>query len=313
MATLGRIGSKSLISALIGAAATANLVHAHGSHHHAADVQDEVPVDTTLWLHIAVQSLIWLILLPLAMVFGLVRHRLHVPVGATALLGTSLGYVLGYAHKGRQFPASAHDPVAGALALYVGAQMILGIYLKLHIKPLGARVHSTLLVLHGLLGRLFPLVGWTQCLLGIVAFRGWCRNGQLGQCLAHYIMGSSITAYGVLLVISLSSGGTAWLARKKKAQEHYEAWLIFLWGMFNTFTEHQGGPWTHKDLQHTMMGVLWWAGGAAALWQTRNGQRSVLPSLILLLTGWAMSVHHQALVRVPSHIVIAFAGSTDFH
>lgn len=24
-------------------------------------------------------------------------------------------------------------------------------------------------------------------------------------------------------------------------------------GIINTFTEHHGGPWTHKDMQHTMM------------------------------------------------------------
>ena len=24
----------------------------------------------------------------------------------------------------------------------------------------------------------------------------------------------------------------------------------------NTFTEHHGGPWSHKDMQHTMMVIL---------------------------------------------------------
>ena len=27
-------------------------------------------------------------------------------------------------------------------------------------------------------------------------------------------------------------------------------------GIINTFTEHHGGPWTHKDMQHTMMVCL---------------------------------------------------------
>lgn len=278
------------------ASAAVSSVTAHGNHHHSAEVQQQVPVDTTLWVHIALQSFVWLILFPLVMVLGLVRHRLHVPLGVLALLCTSLGYVLGYAHKGRQFPHSAHGPMGTFLIFYLIAQFVLGIYLKLHRQLFGVYVHKALLFLHGLLGRLFPILGWTQCLMGIVAFRGWCRGGRLGQCLAHYIMGSSISAYGIILIISLSAGGSAWLARRNKSQEHYEAWLISLWGMFNTFTEHHGGPWTHKDLQHTMMGVLWWTGGAVALWQTRKGQRSVFPSLILLLTGWAMAAHSQSLV-----------------
>lgn len=292
-----RRGGAAVLAALL-IASVAEPVGAHGGHHHSSEVQEQVPVDTALWVHIGVQAFTWLAVFPLVMVLGLVRHRLHVPLGTVALLITALGYLLGFAHKGRQFPHSAHSPMGTILIFYLGAQFVLGVYLKLHRQIFGKHVHIALLFLHGILGRLFPVLGWTQCLLGIVAFRGWCRGGRLGQCLAHYIMGSSISAYGVILIISLSSGGTAWLARRKQAQEHYEAWLIFLWGMFNTFTEHHGGPWTHKDLQHTMMGVLWWIGGAAALWQTRHGQRSVFPSLILLLTGWAMSAHSQSLVRI---------------
>jgi hypothetical protein len=32
------------------------------------------------------------------------------------------------------------------------------------------------------------VLGWTQMLFGAIAFRGYCRGGDLGQCLAHYIM-----------------------------------------------------------------------------------------------------------------------------
>lgn len=45
-----------------------------------------------------------------------------------------------------------------------------------------------------------------------------------------------------------------------------------------------------------MLGVVWVAGGAAGMWISRNGKRSVIPAVVIALTGWAMSGHAQALV-----------------
>lgn len=67
-----------------------------------------------------------------------------------------------------------------------------------------------------------------------------------------------------------------------------------LWGAVNTFTEHRGSHWSHKDLQHTSLGVLWWSGGALGIWSSRKGHRSMVPALLIILTGWAMSAHSQA-------------------
>ena len=53
------------------------------------------------------------------------------------------------------------------------------------------------------------------------------------------------------------------------------------------------------------MGVVWWAGGAAGVWLSRKGQRSVLPAVIIMLTGWAMSGHKQA-VAISTHIHALF-------
>lgn len=47
-------------------------------------------------------------------------------------------------------------------------------------------------------------------------------------------------------------------------------------------------------MQHTSLGVLWWSGGMLGLWNARQGKRSVVPAVIILLTGWAMSAHAQA-------------------
>ena len=108
-------------------------------------------------------------------------------------------------------------------------------------------------------------------------------------------MGSAFQAYAAILVIMMKAGGD-WLQRRGQSQEWFDSWVILLWGIGNTFTEHHGGPWTHKDLQHTLMGALWWAGGAVGIWLSRGGRRNVFPSIIIISTGWAMSAHSQALM-----------------
>ena len=51
-------------------------------------------------------------------------------------------------------------------------------------------------------------------------------------------MGSSFVGYGILLLLSLRVGGP-WLLRRGKSQEWYDSWVIMLWGIINTFTEHR--------------------------------------------------------------------------
>lgn len=72
--------------------------------------------------------------------------------------------------------------------------------------------------------------------------------------------------------------------------------MIMLLGMINAFIEHHGGAWSVKDMQQTILDVPWWAGGALGIFLSRNNQRNVLPGMIIILTGWAMSDHAQALM-----------------
>jgi hypothetical protein len=168
-----------------------------------------------------------------------------------------------------------------------------GIFLKLHI--LEKTVRPWINRVHGPVGMAFPILGWTQILMGVVTALGFCRGGEINQCLAHYIMGSAFIGYAVILVIMLNLGG-AWLARRGCSQEMLDSSVILVWGIINTFTEHQGGPWTHKDMQHTMMGVLWWAGGLLGVFLSRKGKRSFVPGIIITITGWGMSAHEQELM-----------------
>ncbi|OJT03295.1 Protein YTP1 [Trametes pubescens] len=90
--------------------------------------------------------------------------------------------------------------------------------------------------------------------------------------------------------------GEAWVRRSGRSPDWWDSWIIMLWGIVNTFTEHHGSGWSVKDMQHTILGVLWWAGGILGIFLSRNNQRTVVPALIIILTGWAMSDHAQALM-----------------
>jgi len=98
--------------------------------------------------------------------------------------------------------------------------------------------------IHSILGKIFPLIGWTrtsshllyyECVLmttemmmGVATALNFCRGGELGQCLAHYIMGSAFIAYAVLLVIMLNFGGN-WLQRMGCSQEILDSTVIMIW------------------------------------------------------------------------------------
>ncbi|KAF9068437.1 hypothetical protein BDP27DRAFT_1295287 [Rhodocollybia butyracea] len=266
------------------------------AHSHADELDEEnasKPVDSILWIHIFLQGLIWGILFPVGMVLGISKSKWHVPLQVTGIALTIGGYILGHAHKGRAFLASVHGTMANILLIPIFTQLVLGIYLKLHIHEQTLRPWAVRL--HGIVGKSYPVLGWTQMLFGAITFRGYCRGGHLGQCLAHYIMGSGFIAYGTIMAILLLVG-EAWVRRSRKSPEWWDSGVIMLWGIVNTFTEHRGSSWSVKDMQHTILGILWWAGGALGLFLARNNQRTVVPALIIILTGWAMSEHAQALM-----------------
>jgi len=105
---------------------------------------------------------------------------------ATGFVLTIGGYFLGHIHGGRKFLRSAHGTFANIVVIFIAAQLALGIYLKLHIHERSTRPYTV--VLHGIIGRAYPIIGWTQMLFGAIAYMGYCRGNHLGQCLAHYIM-----------------------------------------------------------------------------------------------------------------------------
>lgn len=182
-------------------------VYAHEHHAELTEEQANAPVDSVLWIHMFLQATVWGVLFPIGMVLGITRSRWHVPlqvgtqcvvqyVFASSLTGTQstgfaltiAGYFLGHSHKGRMFLSSAHGKFASVLFIPIATQLFLGIYLKLHIHERSIRPWAVRM--HGILGKAYPILGWTQMLFGAIAFRGYCRGDNLGQCLAHYLMAS---------------------------------------------------------------------------------------------------------------------------
>lgn len=290
------------------------LVSAHGGHNKVPEGEaiSEEPLDLRLWIHILLMTLTFGLLFPLGMVLGLVRSKWHVPCQTLATCLFVPAYFLGHMHKGRQFAMPhVHAYFANVVLLMLIAQVGLGAGLKLHLEKKqgwigqvfggkgGLWGRRLVVVVHGWIGRIFPVVSWTQMLFGGIVAQGYCRGDHLGQCLAHFIMGSAFIGYGIVMTIILLVG-QAWIRKTGKSQEFFDSVVIALWGCVNTFTEHRWGhPWVKNDLQHTSMGIVWWCAGLLGVWLSRSRggrpRRNVIPGIVIFFTGWAMSAHPQEL------------------
>lgn len=204
-------------------------------------------------------------------------------------------------HGGRQFSPNIHATFANILMLMLLTQIVFGIYLKFHItKGFHGKIRKVAVVGHGIIGKAMPVAAWVQMLFGGITALGFCREDHLGQCLAHFIMGSTFIGVGIVLTISMLVG-QVWLKRTGRSQEFFESALIAAWGCVNTFTEHRwGGDWVANDIQHTTMGVIWWCAGLLGVWLSKNRdgtrKRNFVPGFVILITGWAMSGHPQHLM-----------------
>jgi len=186
------------LSAIICLCLLTKVVLAHSDHDEISEEQARAPIDAVLWIHIALQAIVWGILFPIGMVLGITRSRWHVPLQVRSCIATPTydtdllhaqqatgfaltfgGYILGHSHKGRMFPRSAHGMFASILLVPIVGQLILGIYLKLHIHEKSIRPYAV--VAHGIIGKLYPILGWTQMLFGIITFRGYCSSDYLGE------------------------------------------------------------------------------------------------------------------------------------
>lgn len=260
------------------------------------------PLDSTLWAHIFINMLAFGVMYPIGMVLGMTKSRWHVPVQALSTVVALLGFVLGHMHGGREFRSNnVHAKFAKWVYIHMFVQLILGVYLKLHLeRGINKRIRPVICTIHSISGKAFPIVCWAQMLFGGITALGFCQGDHLGQCLAHFIMGSAFIAYGIILTIALLAG-QLWIRRTGRSQEFFDSVVIAAWGCVNTFTEHRWGTaWVKNDWQHTTMGIVWWCAGLAGVWLSRdrhgNPKRNFIPGFVIAITGWAMSGHPQELM-----------------
>jgi len=108
------------------------------------------------------------------------RSKYHVPL---QIINTAVFYFarhFGHHHGGRQFPATVHG-IMGSIVTWIvfivcrssllqdresvltREQVVIGVFLKLHIME--KTIRRYIVPIHSILGKLFPLVGWTRELL----------------------------------------------------------------------------------------------------------------------------------------------------
>ncbi|KAJ3579009.1 hypothetical protein NPX13_g1556 [Xylaria arbuscula] len=228
------------------------------------------PIDTTLWIHIFIQMAAWGVIFPVGMVLGIVKNRWHVPVQVLGTALAILGYALGHMHGGREFRHdNVHSKFASPISFMLFAQVLIGIYLKLHIeRGVFGKIRRVVKLAHGIIGKALPVFAWTQMIFGGITALGFCQGDHL------------------------------WLKRTGRSQEFFDSAVITAWGVVNTFTEHRwGSEWVENDWQHTTMGVIWWCAGLVGIWLSRDRdgrpKRNVIPGFIILITGWAFGGHPQ--------------------
>lgn len=99
------------------------------------------------------------------MILGITRSRFHVPLQTLGVVLSLCGNYLGHHHAGREFHTTAHSHMASYLWWYLMSQTAMGVFLKLHVLE-GTAVRRAVVKAHGIVGKSFPVFGWTQMIFG---------------------------------------------------------------------------------------------------------------------------------------------------
>lgn len=180
---------------------------------------------------------------------------------------------------------------------YLFFQIGCGIFLKLHIYQ-HSGIRDLVQRFHFYLGCCFPIVSWTQLVLGGITGLRICFGTHTGQCVSHMLVGSAFVFHGIFLLLMIHFG-QPWLSRRGLSQEFLDSCVLTGWGVVKTFTEHglffSGGKvWSHRDTQNTVLGIFWAITGSLGIYLSRGRRRSIIPAFIIIVTGWTLSSHEQS-------------------
>lgn len=265
--------------------------------HHSA-VSFEVYISFMLVVHLLAACIAYGVVYPYAFACKQAgmkqRHLILQIVGAVlGVVAFLAGHVTGIAHYNSWY---CDIGIVFSWAISAGS-LLLMVYVP---KGILSHLRRVINIAHTACSTVQPLICWVTTGLSVISLLQYCGSDgdHTGQCLAHGIMGTAFVVYGVILLVMMYCG-ERFLARVNRSQEYFDAMVIMIWGIINTFTEHRWGQsWGHGDVQHTSMGVVWWAMGALGVymsWDRVNNrpQRTHVPALIILVTAYAMMTHTQ--------------------
>ncbi|GJJ69127.1 hypothetical protein EMPS_01473 [Entomortierella parvispora] len=294
-------------------------------------------------IHVTCMVTAYGVLMPIGIMLGIRRHKVHIPLMTAAVIVALAGYFFGYFHHlfgigegvhdedggheeaaggdmagmpgmrkrqvgdtsaehyGWAWKITAHGAMANLMLLLLFVQVGMGVYRKftkgrprLQFKWLSGSVPRKV---HSYLGKAHLVMAYIQMVLGCILLIEACPGQYFGQCISHIVMGGSFWWYGGIYIAYLV-GSFPGVSRP----EWYESLIMTVWGVINFSILHQWGTrWSHADLQHTSLGLLWVGGGALSLMLESKFnplaqfiiRKNPIPALLIILTGYAMGQHAQ--------------------
>ncbi|RKP35839.1 hypothetical protein BJ085DRAFT_981, partial [Dimargaris cristalligena] len=239
-----------------------------------------------LVVHILAMVGAYFLLMPISVMFGLARSRYHLALQLLTACLAGVGYFFSFLVR-TDVGYNSHKGLGFFMLVTLLGQLACGFY-KLVFLSRAAIDHG---IDTDISADAEPVV-----LLGTLSTLGFCYEPETGRCAAHFIKGSLLVGYGVIQVVLLRLG-TAWLARRGRPIEYFESLFFLLFGTVTILHEHvPGSEWSHRDLQHTSIGVIFLLGGLGSFLISRSGfirTRSPLSALVFLFVGISMGFHHQ--------------------
>ncbi|KAK9711163.1 hypothetical protein K7432_007985 [Basidiobolus ranarum] len=147
----------------------------------------------------------------ICLVFGLIRSRWHVSTQVFGTILACIGFFLGVIHEVAtdHHQEHSHRNPQSSFAWVMFFALVLqgscGRYLKCHKQPI-SDLRKSVKKIHKYLGTSTSISAYIQMELGAIVYYDMCKEDHLGQCLAHFIMGSSFVAYGIVLLIVARAG-----------------------------------------------------------------------------------------------------------
>ncbi|KAJ2719059.1 hypothetical protein GGI07_005443 [Coemansia sp. Benny D115] len=269
-----------------------------------------------LRVHLALCLVAYVFILPTAFVMELAQHRLQSLTQLAGALVGFLGIVFGWinGHLDNTYARFGWF----MLALLI-AQTAANLCLVMHVIPRTKRIETA----YRIVSSIQFVCTYVAMVLGVIRYLNLCTHGHLGQCISHFARGSALMFGAVVTMGFMRVFGPAML-ELRRPPELYESLLMMLVGLIGTLTEHnffQGSApgsedtWSHKDLQHTMIGILWFAGGLLGVLMTSRSDprnRTPIPAIIFIATGISMIIHQQDLA-MSSRVHFLFGASLVSH